>query len=67
MDKWTKKRVSRKKSVNFKPSSTVIKGAMEEYLKSGGKITKLEPSRDYADIMKVKSASSEADEFLNGE
>jgi len=60
-------RSSRRNSVKFRPNRTFIKSAMEEYLKSGGKITMLETQRDYADIIGVKGPFLEADEFLAGE
>ncbi|NQU64325.1 MAG: hypothetical protein HQ517_08605 [SAR324 cluster bacterium] len=53
--------------MKFRPNRTFIKSAMEEYLKSGGKITMLETQRDYADIIGVKGPFLEADEFLAGE
>jgi hypothetical protein len=57
-------RSSKKKSLKLKPTRKLIKSAVDEYLRSGGKITILETSRNYADIIAVKGQSLEADEYL---
>ncbi len=62
-----KRRVSRKKSISFKPSRKLIENAMEEYLNRGGKITKLEPKTNSEDILNIKNSFLEVDEFLTGE
>ena len=66
MAEWKKGRSSRKKATRIIPSRGAIQSAVDEYLKKGGKITKLDPIRDYDSILKIKTPSSEADEFLSG-
>jgi len=53
--------------VKPKPTRKLIKSAVDEYLRSGGKITKIETNRDYADIIAVKGLCLESDEYLVGE
>lgn len=67
MTEWKKKNPRGKKSKTFKPSRKYIQSAVDEYLKKGGKITRLKPERDYKSIVRIKTSQSEADEFLSGE
>jgi hypothetical protein len=57
-------RSSRKKSVKLKPTRKLIKSAVDEYLRSGGKISTIETNREYADIIAVKGLCLESDEYL---
>jgi len=57
-------RPSRKKSVKLKPTRELIKIAVDEYLRSGGKITTIEINRNYTDIIAVRGLCLESDEYL---
>ena len=47
-----------------KPTRKLIKSAVDEYLRSGGKISTIETNREYADIIAVKGLCLESDEYL---
>ena len=64
MPNTSRRRKTRKNSIKFKPSRKLIESAVDEYLKNGGKITRLKPVRDFQDIISVKGSVLEADEFL---
>ncbi len=67
MKKWTYKRKARKNSIPFNPNRVVIADAVEEYLRSGGKITKvIVDEKSYNDFISINEMPSAADEFLNG-
>ena len=60
MSKWAKRKTI------FKPTHSEIDSAVEDYLKRGGKIKKMEPDINVAGNLKIKGNLSEADEFLSG-
>lgn len=64
-DVWRKKRRGRKKRVPFDPNHQYVANAIEEFLKGGGKITKIEVSDKMCSVF-VKISDSTADDFLNG-
>ncbi|MCG8338232.1 MAG: hypothetical protein MJE63_27315 [Proteobacteria bacterium] len=54
-----------KKSVSFNPSHNYVKSAVEDYLKNGGTIKKIEMDEDaYKAFIKMRDAA--ADDFLKG-
>ena len=65
-----KKRINRrskKKSVKFKPSHDFLSQAVEEYLKNGGTIKKLEfDEKSFKDFIASSESPMAVDEFLNG-
>lgn len=67
MSKWTRKgKRAGKRGVSFNPNRNYINSAVEEYLKEGGKITKIEiDDESYQEFVKIRDAVS-TDEFLNG-
>lgn len=64
MANWKGKSKRRRRINDFKPSRKFIKGAVDDYLKKGGKITKLELDREYEDSIRRSRTFSEADEYL---
>jgi len=63
-DDYQIKKRKRKRS-NFQPDSDFINDAVEEYLKAGGKITRVEIDEEaYRDFISRSDARA-ADEFLN--
>jgi hypothetical protein len=67
MNRWQKRASKKKKSVSFTPSRSDVQAAVDEYLKSGGKITKLEASDlDYEEFMRQKEAYSSINDFFLG-
>lgn len=65
MSQWKKGRRSRKKGVSFNPNRNYISSAVDEYLKNGGKITKIEMDEEaYEAFVKMRDAA--ADDFLRG-
>jgi LAS superfamily LD-carboxypeptidase LdcB len=65
MSQWKKGRRSKKKSVSFNPNRNYINTATDEFLKNGGKITRIEMDEDaYQAFIKMREAA--ADEFLRG-
>lgn len=66
-----KKRMNRRKlrtsAIKFKPNRDYLNKAVEDYLASGGKITKLEfDETAYQKFMQTPEAPSAVDDFLNG-
>ena len=65
MSQWRRGRRSKKKSVSFNPNRKYINSAVDEYLKNGGKITRIEIDDEaYQAFIKMRDAA--ADEFLRG-
>jgi hypothetical protein len=63
MSQWKKGRRSKKKSVPFNPNRKYLNSAIDEYLKNGGKITKIEMDEEaYQAFIRMKETA--ADEFL---
>ncbi len=57
----------KRKSVNFKPNHAYIDKTVDFYLKSGGKITKVELTKNsFFDFISIRESLSAADEFLLG-
>ena len=64
MSQWRRGRRSRK-AISFNPNRNFVSSAVEEYLKSGGTITKIEIDEDaYQAFIKMRDAA--ADDFLKG-
>lgn len=65
--KLTKSTQRRRRHLSFDPNSQFIAEAVEEYLKGGGKITRLEaqPENSKQDSWISIEDNKEADEFLN--
>lgn len=64
MSGWRRGRRSRK-AVSFNPNHGYIDSAVEEYLKNGGTIKKIEIDEEaYQAFIKMRDAA--ADDFLNG-
>lgn len=64
MSNWRRGRKS-KKSISFNPNRNYINDAVEEYLKQGGKIKKIEMDEEaYKAFVKMRDAA--ADDFLRG-
>ncbi len=63
-----KKRSRRsKKSTSFQPNEDFIRQATEDFIKQGGKITRIVDVREqYEDFLAYREASNPADEFLLG-
>lgn len=55
----------RRKKSSFDPNHAVVTDAVDRFLKSGGKIKKVD--LNYAHFMSGKSAVPPADDFLMGE
>jgi hypothetical protein len=54
-----------KKSVSFNPNHNYVKSAVEDYIKNGGTIKKIEIDEDaYKAFVKMRDAA--ADDFLKG-
>lgn len=65
MSRWTGKKGKRKRSTSFNPNHNEIASAVEEFLKKGGKIKKIEvDERNYRDFVALNELPSAADEFL---
>ncbi len=63
----TQKSKKRKKSKGFNPNREYLDGAVQDYLKRGGKITKLVEIPDDAELIgKFKESRPPADDFLMG-
>ena len=64
MSNWRKGRRS-KKSVSFNPNSNYVKSAVDDFLKNGGTIKKIEIDEEaYSEFIKMRDAA--ADDFLKG-
>ena len=64
MSNWKKGRRA-KKSVSFNPNRKFINNAVDEFLKKGGKITKIEMDEEaYQAFIRMRDAA--ADDFLRG-
>jgi len=65
-----KKRINRRsmrKSVKFKPSHDFLSKAVNQYLESGGTITKLEfDEKSFQNFIASSESPMAVDEFLNG-
>lgn len=66
MEKFkTQKRRGRRRSVSFDPNHTYIEKSVEEYLKEGGKITRIERvNGNYQSFVSISESNCSADEFL---
>ncbi len=59
------KRHGRRRAVSFNPSHQYIESSVEEFLKQGGKITKIERVNSaYENFVGMPDAQSSADDFL---
>ncbi len=66
--KFVNKRRSRKGSVSFDPNRQFIEEAMQEYLKSGGRIDHIEvDEKAFEKSWMINDVGSEVDDFLNGQ
>lgn len=66
--RFLNQRKARKGAKSFDPNSEYIQDAVEQYLRSGGKINRLEPDETSLDSAWVTSdVSSDVDEFLIGQ
>ena len=64
MSNWRRGRRA-KKSVSFNPNRTFVKSAVEDFLKKGGTIKKIEIDEEaYKAFIKILDAA--ADDFLKG-
>lgn len=61
----TFKRRGRRKTVSFDPSREFISSSVEEFLKQGGRITRIERvNGSYQNFVAISDALSSADDFL---
>ena len=64
MSNWRRGRRA-KKSVSFNPNRNFVKSAVEDFLKNGGTIKKIEIDEEaYKAFIKIRDAA--ADDFLRG-
>lgn len=62
-----RRRGRRTKNTSFNPTSDLIKNATEEFLKNGGKVTRVvDVSEDYDNFLASRERMNPADEFLLG-
>ncbi|MBU2648381.1 hypothetical protein KKI24_26990 [bacterium] len=67
MEKVKRKTNLRRTRVSFKPNREFIGRAVEEYLNSGGKITRLfAGDKSYQNMMMSRNQLFEADDYLSG-
>lgn len=67
MKKGIQRRSSRKKIIEFRPTSTFLNQAVTDYLAGGGTITKLEfDEKSYRDFIATSESPIAVDEFLQG-
>ncbi len=65
MKKWIMKKRRRKNSASFEPNRIFVKSAIDEYLKKGGKITKIVVDENsFKDFLSLNEHPNAADEFL---
>lgn len=65
MKKWNNRTKKGRGAVSFKPSRNEIKSAVDDFLKNGGKIKKIEVNeRNYKDFVSLNEPPSAADDFL---
>lgn len=66
MEKFkTQKRRGRRRSVSFDPNHNYIEKSVEDYLKEGGKITRIERvNGSYQSFVSISESNCSADEFL---
>jgi argininosuccinate lyase len=66
MNQWKQYKTKRKRGISFKTSHEEIESAVSEYLKNGGKITKLEANdSNYISYLNGREPFL-VDEFLSG-
>jgi len=66
MSNWNRNR--RRKKVAFNPNSSYIKNAVEDFLKKGGSIKRIEPDEEsFRRSLLIKEGSGLADDFLKGD
>ncbi len=59
------KRRGRRRTVSFNPTHNYIEKSVEEYMKDGGKITRIERvNGSYQNFVAMADAQSSADDFL---
>lgn len=59
------KRRGRRRSVSFEPTHNYVEKSVEEYLKAGGKITRIERvNGSYESFVSINEANGSADDFL---
>lgn len=59
------KRRGRRKAVSFNPSHEYIQDSVQEFLKQGGQITRIETVKnDYQDLVATPDSLSSVDDFL---
>ena len=66
MEKWIRKKPFKGKAVFFQPNRDYINRAVEDYLKSGGKIKPLVIDSRNFDLDRKTGLAYEADDFLFG-
>jgi len=66
MEKFkTQKRRGRRRSVSFDPNHNYVEKSVEEYLKGGGTITRIERiNGSYENFVSISEANGSADDFL---
>lgn len=66
MEKFrTGKRRGRRRSVSFNPNHSYVQKSVDEYLKNGGKITRIERiNGNYESFVSASETNGSADEFL---
>ena len=65
MDRRTFKKRGRRKSVKFNPSHQYIEDSVQEYLKKGGKITKIEKvAENIQNFISMPDSNFSVDDFL---
>ncbi|MBU2646961.1 hypothetical protein KKI24_19795 [bacterium] len=59
------KRRGRRRSVSFNPNHSYVEKSIEDYLKNGGTITRIERiNGSYESFVSISETNSSADEFL---
>ena len=68
MKKWNQRSKKNSYSKAFKPSRIEIEDAVNEFLKNGGSIKKIEANEsNFKDFVALNELPSAADDFLNGQ
>ena len=68
MKKWNNRTKKNSLSKAFKPSRIEIENAVNEFLKNGGSIKRIEANEtNFKDFVTLSELPSAADDFLNGQ
>ncbi len=66
MKKWTPRKKIKKRQVSFNPNRKFVESAIDEYLRKGGKITRvIVDEESYRDFVSLREIPLAVDDFLN--